>query len=154
MEVRAKLPEGSGVWPAIWTMGDAGLWPTCGEIDLMEYVGAEPDVLHSGIHFKDPELRQHRKIGDAWPIMQSLSNGFHIYALERTAERIDFFLDGRLIQSIHVEEAGQGADNPFQKPHYILLNLALGGWGGSVDESLLPHQYCIDYVRVYVKESE
>jgi beta-glucanase (GH16 family) len=155
LEVRAKLPEGSGVWPAIWTMGTvrAG-WPSCGEIDLMEYVGAEPDILHTGIHFKDLETGKHRKIGVKWPVTATLSADFHVYALERTAERIDFFLDDQLVQSITVDEVGPGADNPFRKPHYLLLNLALGGWGGEVDDALLPHQYRIDYVRVFEKETE
>jgi beta-glucanase (GH16 family) len=155
VEVRAKLPEGSGVWPAIWAMGDVRTgWPSCGEIDLMEYVGADPDILHSGIHFKDLETRKHRKIGVKWPVTAALSGDFHVYALERTAERIDFFLDDQLVQSIAVDEAGPGADNPFRKPHFLLLNLAMGGWGGEVDESLFPHKFWIDYVRVFTKESE
>ena len=151
MEVRAKLPEGGGVWPAIWTMGNAPGWPACGEIDLMEYIGAEPDILHSGIHFKDSKTGKRRNISDKWPVTAALSGDFHVYALERTAERIDFYLDDHLVQSIAVDEVGKGEDNPFRKPHYLLLNLAMGGWGGEVDDALFPQRYVIDYVRFFTR---
>jgi len=150
IEVRAKIPQGRGVWPAIWTLGtnvtQVG-WPRCGEIDIMEFVGKDPDQIHGTLHyFKDGKpASNHRGLKTDRPF-----DDFHNYAIEWTPERIDFFFDGRKYQSADISAADQSGINPFHAPHYLILNFALGGsWGGPIDDAMMPQQFVIDYVRVY-----
>lgn len=154
IEVRAKLPEGKGMWPAIWTLGDdihAVGWPRCGEIDIMEFVGKEPDAIHGTAHYsKDGK---HASSGNKTAIADP-ATGFHVYAVEWWPDRIDFFFDDRKYHSVPLDDAGPGEANPFRKPHYLILNLALGGdWGGPINDSKLPQKFVIDYVRVYQQEN-
>ena len=148
IEVRAKLPKGQGVWPAIWMLGtnigEVG-WPVCGEIDIMEYIGREPNTIHGTLHFAiDGE---HKSNGKAIDIPEPYAD-YHIYAAEWYPDRIDIFVDDNAYQSFPIDSAG--ADEAFRKPHYLLINLALGGsWAGELDDSILPQRYLIDYVRVY-----
>lgn len=152
-EFRAKLPKGKGVWPAIWMMGDdirtVG-YPKCGEIDVMEFIGdKEPKNTYSTLHF--PPLTNATKFkSSAGGKTQSetLSTEFHIYALEWFPDHIDFFLDTQKFHSVKFSDIGGG--EPFHKPFYILINLALGAqWPGPIDPNALPQQFLIDYVRVY-----
>jgi beta-glucanase (GH16 family) len=150
IEVRAKLPRGRGVWPAIWTLGidKKGLsWPACGEIDIMEFVGKETNNVHGTLNYAVDGKHQ----SDGYTFRTSRpSDDFHLYAIEWNTERIDFFFDTNKYRTVLIDKAGQGPDNPFRKPHYLLLNLALGGnWGGAIDDANLPQKYLIDYVRIY-----
>lgn len=152
IEVRAKLPKGQGVWPAIWTLGDnipqVG-WPSCGEIDIMEFVGKAPGEIHGNAHFRqngkhasDHKERKAKKI---------LGN-FHTYSIEWDAKFIHFAFDEKRYHTFRIEKAQTPDGNPFHKPHYLILNLALGGtWGGKIDDSIFPTRYLIDYVRIYQK---
>ena len=150
IEVRAKLPRGQGVWPAIWTLGaniEEINWPRCGEIDIMEYIGREPTTIHGTLHYAIDG--RHQGNGKSIEHPEPFTD-FHIYAAEWYPDRIDIFFDDNLYQSFNTDTAGEGEDNPFRKPHYLLINLALGGnWGGELDDSILPQRYLIDYVRVY-----
>ena len=150
IEVCAKLPQGKGVWPAIWTLGTnisrVG-WPACGEIDIMEFVGKEPGNIYGTLHYAIDGKHQSDggKIETAKPY-----DDFHIYALEWHSDRIDVFFDSKKYHTVLIDKAGKGEDNPFRKPHYILINFALGGsWGGPIDETVLPQKFLIDYVRIY-----
>ena len=150
IEVRAKLPRGKGVWPAIWTLGTnittVG-WPRCGEIDIMEFIGKDPGGIHGTIHYS--VHGRHQSNGGRLETNQPY-DGFHVYAVEWTPEQIDFYFDGKKYHSSPTGPAGQGAVNPFRAPHYLILNFALGGdWGGPFDDAILPQQFLIDYVRVY-----
>jgi beta-glucanase (GH16 family) len=150
IEVRAKLPEGKGVWPAIWMLGsdlpDVG-WPACGEIDMMEFVGKEPDNVYSTLHYR--ALGVHKSIQKRLATVHP-SGDFHVYTMEWYPDRIDFLFDGRRYQSVQTDEAGTGPENPFRKPQKLLINMALGGsWGGDIDDTMLPQKYLIDYVRIY-----
>ena len=150
IEVRAKLPQGKGVWPAIWMLGTNHAtvgWPRCGEIDIMEFVGKEPDRVHATLHFsKDGK---HASKGGTLTTRAPYDN-FHIYAVEWFPDHMDFFFDEQKYFTFQIDDAGAGPDNPFRKPHYLLINLALGGsWGGPMDDTVLPQKYLIDYVRVY-----
>jgi beta-glucanase (GH16 family) len=150
VEIRAKLPQGKGVWPAIWMMGTnraAIGWPRCGEIDIMEFVGKEPDKVHATMHWWGEG--KHQSLGGR-VVTQAPYDAFHIYAMEWFPDRMDFYFDDKKYFSYPVDKAGEGLDNPFRKPHYLLINLALGGsWGGPMDDAVLPQKYVIDYVRVY-----
>jgi beta-glucanase (GH16 family) len=154
IEVRAKLPAGKGVWPAIWTLGSSikkGVgWPRCGEIDLMELVGKQPDIIYGTIHyFADGK---HASKGGQVHVDHS-DAGFHIYAAEWTPSRIDLSVDGQEYFSFNTDLAANGGRNPFHEPQYLILNLALGGgWGGPIDDSIFPQRMTVDYVRVYQKQ--
>lgn len=156
IEVRAKVPQGKGMWPAIWMMGptiNKVGWPRCGEIDIMEYVGKDPDIIYANNHFANPEIKDkavHKSGGGGKIKIKGPYNDFHIYAIEWTEKEIKFFVDDKQYATFNIDMAGKGADNPFRKPHYLLLNLAMGGyWGGQVDDTLFPRKYEIDYVRYY-----
>ncbi|MCE5326522.1 MAG: glycoside hydrolase family 16 protein [Planctomycetaceae bacterium] len=151
IEVRAKLPQGKGVWPAIWTLGTSipkiG-WPRCGEIDIMEFVGHTPDKIHGTVHWAGPDGKHKSqghslKAGKPW-------EDFHVYAIEWTAEKIDFYFDETKYFTYKVSQADLATGNAFRKDHYLILNLALGGsWGGAIDDAIFPQRFEIDYVRVY-----
>jgi beta-glucanase (GH16 family) len=151
VEVRAKLPTGNGTWPAIWMLGaniDQVGWPSCGEIDIMENVGFDPLKIYGTIH-TDAGSGANAKganvtIANPW-------DDFHVYAMEWYADRIDVFVDGQKYFSYPNDGTGSRAW-PFDKPQYLLINLALGGsWGGQkgVDDARFPHLYYVDYVRIY-----
>lgn len=150
LEVRAKLPKGKGIWPAIWMMGTNRVtvgWPRCGEIDIMEFVGKDPNRVHATMHFHKDGKHSSKggKLETPAPY-----NDFHVYAVEWSSDRMDFFFDDRKYFSLQLDDVMTGPDNPFRKPHYLLINLALGGsWGGPMDDAVLPQQYLIDYVRYF-----
>ncbi len=156
VEVRAKLPRGRGMWPAIWMLGTSIRgqgWPKCGEIDIMEAVGHEPEKVFATVHWFGYDKGKHASLGGNLP-GQKPSDDFHIYAVEWFADRMDFYYDETKYFSYPVEKAGKDDTNPFHKPHYLLINLAIGGgWGGQkgIDDALFPQKYAIDYVRIYKK---
>ena len=150
IEVRAKLPQGKGVWPAIWMLGTniskVG-WSACGEIDIMEFVGKEPKGIHGTLHYA--VAGKHQSDGGSLATNQPFA-AFHNYAIEWTPERIDFLFDDIKYHSVPIAKADQDAGNPFRAPQYLILNFALGGsWGGPIDDAVLPQKFLIDYVRVF-----
>ena len=153
IEVRAKLPPGRGTWPAIWTLGtniSQVSWPACGEIDIMEFVGFDPGVIHANIHTKKYNHLQKNGKGSQIKI-PGASQDFHVYAVEWDAKQMDFFVDDKKYFTYTNEGSGQDAW-PYDHDQYLILNLAIGGaWGGQkgIDESRFPQRYYIDYVRVY-----
>jgi beta-glucanase (GH16 family) len=154
IEVRAQLPRGRGVWPAIWMLGanesQVG-WPRCGEIDIMEYVGFEPDTIHANIHTGKYNHNKKNGKGSTLKLPQPFES-FHNYSIEWSPEKIDFFVDDfKYFTYAREESAGQDAW-PFDQKCYLILNLAIGGeWGGmhGIDDSIFPQRFEIDYVRVY-----
>jgi len=152
IEVRAKLPTGQGMWPAIWMLGvnrDIG-WPACGEIDIMENVGFDPLTIHANVHTKAYNHVLGTNKGDKIKVTEP-SKHFHVYAIEWFADHIDFFVDKTKYFTFRNEGTGNDVW-PFGKPHYLILNAAYGGsWGGQkgTDDTILPQKYFIDYVRVY-----
>jgi beta-glucanase (GH16 family) len=154
IEVKAKLPTGVGTWPAIWMLGnvinEGTGWPACGEIDIMENVGYDPDTIHANIHTEAYNHAIKTNKGNRIGVAKPYEN-YNVYALEWFEDHMDFFLNDSLYFSFKNEGTGNSVW-PFDKPHYLLINFAVGGaWGGQkgLDEAILPQKYYIDYVRVY-----
>ncbi|WP_436418082.1 glycoside hydrolase family 16 protein [Petrimonas sulfuriphila] len=154
-EIKAKLPTGLGTWPAIWmlpTDWEYGGWPDSGEIDIMENVGYDPDTIVGSAHTKSYNhvLGTHKNgkiyVPDSY-------TGFHVYTLEWEEKEYRVYVDDQHYFTF-VNEGTSFAEWPFDKRFHLLLNLAVGGnWGGQkgIDDSLFPHHFYIDYVRVYQK---
>ncbi|HZH73356.1 MAG TPA: glycoside hydrolase family 16 protein [Mariniphaga sp.] len=154
VEVRALLPTGKGTWPAIWMLGNSiqkgTRWPDCGEIDIMENVGFDPDVVHANIHTKAYNHVLGTGKGNKIELHEPYKK-FYTYTIEWHPDRIEFYVDDDRYFVYENEKTGE-ATWPFDKPHYLILNLAIGGgWGGQkgIDQDIFPQKYLIDYVRVY-----
>ncbi len=149
MEIRAKLPQAVGTWPAFWTLGinhtSAG-WPGCGEIDIMEFWARKLHEMTSTVHWRKDG--KHQSDGGRLNVPESLGE-FHVYALEWNSERMDFFCDGNKYHTVPLAKLDDKGDNAFRKPHYILLNFALEGRGKKIDDTAFPQQFVVDYVRVF-----
>lgn len=150
VEARMKLPTGTGVWPAFWMLGAEGRWPDCGEIDIMEYVGYQPSVHHSALHtrssFGNTVNKKEIEI-------KNLEKEFHVYGISWDKDKIEFYIDDpNKPFYVYSPQEKNAKTWPYDKPHYILLNFAVGGdWGGrmGVDNSVFPQEFVIDWVRVY-----
>lgn len=153
VEVRAKLPVGKGLWPAIWTMGVKGRHPDCGEIDVMEWVQEQFSSIWSTVHFKGRELVPANQRYSLYTAPEVTDGQWHLFGMVWTAETITFTFDDQPFFTFQVDVANRpDGTNPFRQPHYLKLNLALGSeanWGGPLDESLLPAAFVIDYVRIW-----
>lgn len=162
LQVRAKIPTDPGAWPAIWLLGYGLPWPANGEIDVMEYypVKGVPSLLANAAWASDKphdavwssatvSLDSVRAVDPRW------DDDYHVWTLDWTPEYIRIYVDDLLINDIDITATvngsggGQGI-NPFTRPHFLLLNLAVGGSkGGEPDFSRFPLEYDIDYVRLY-----
>ena len=155
-EIRAKLPGGRGVWPAIWMLGsNIGTvdWPESGEIDIMEHVGFDKDTIVGTVHTKAYNHVKGTQKGKKVFIKNPYTE-FHLYGIEWTPEKIDFLLDNEVYYTI-TNEHKTTAEWPFDAPFYLLLNVAVGGnWGGQkgVDPTVFPAAMEVDYVRVYTNK--
>lgn len=155
MEVRAKLPTGKGAWPAIWTLGtnryEVG-WPASGEIDIMEWLGWNPLYVYGSLHKADASGKDAGHISIS-PAIPDLSDAFHTYVLEWDEKEIRISVDNFNYAVYRASDMPAGEWQPFTKPHFLLLNLALGGTSGlEVDYSKFPFTFTVDYVRYYKKE--
>ncbi len=153
MEVKARIPQGRGNWPAIWmlpTKNSYGGWPRSGEIDIMEHVGYDQGNMHGTVHTESFNHTKGTQKGDSVQIAD-ISDQFHVYAIEWTKDQIDFFMDDTKYHTF--KNTGNGSEDwPFDQPFYMILNLAIGGnWGGKmgIANDIFPNRLEIDYVRVY-----
>ena len=154
-EIRAKIPAGRGTWPAIWMLGknisSAG-WPKCGEIDIMEHVGFDPGQVHGTVHTEAYNHNKGTQKGQQTTVPTAMTD-FHVYAVDWTADQIDFLVDGTVYYTVTRAALGNDtAEWPFVQPFFLILNVAVGGgWGGQkgVDETIWPRRMEVDYVRVY-----
>lgn len=153
VEARAKLPYGTGTWPAIWmlpTNWEYGGWPASGEIDIMEHVGYDQGIVHGTVHTEAFNHGIGTQKGDSIAVGDVHEN-FHVYAIDWTPEKIDFIVDNEVYHTFRNEKKGF-EEWPFDKPFHLLLNMAVGGnWGGArgVDTTIWPQRMEVDYVRVY-----
>jgi len=152
VDIRAALPKGQGIWPALWMLGeniDEVSWPKCGEIDIMEKIGGSGNekTVHGTAHWDNSG--QHASYGGS----QTISSGnfldeFHVFSIIWTPESITWYIDDVEFHVIDITPSGL---NEFQKEFHLLINLAVGGnWPGSPDGSTIFSQYLIvDYIRVF-----
>src|SRR5581483_9638582 len=155
MEARIKIPRGQGMWPAFWTLGtniDAVNWPACGEIDIMENIGAEPATVHGTAH--GPGYSGGSGIGAPFALSggAAFADDFHVFAVEWETNRLRWYVDGQLYFTLTPANLPPGAPWAFAQPQFLLLNVAVGGnWPGSPNSSTtFPQRMTVDYVRVYV----
>lgn len=154
LEVRAKVPTGSGAWPAFWALGSnitTVQWPTAGEIDVMEVVGKEPTIVHGTLHGPKADTSSY-SVARQVDTGKDLSTAFHVYGADWSPTSITFTLDGKpygTVTKADVEAAG--GTWVFTHSFYLLLNLAVGGDypGNPLPSATWPQSYTIDYVRVY-----
>lgn len=152
-EIRAKVPDGVGTWPAFWSLGadypDVG-WPESGELDVMEVVGADLNHLIGTLHFPDDQA-EHVFLQTAKDVSEPLSEDFHVYAMEWDDEDVVWSLDGDEYGRVSRSEVEEAGDWVFDGPFYLVLNLAIGGvLGGPVGiDTVFPQEFVVDYVRVY-----
>jgi beta-glucanase (GH16 family) len=163
IDVRAKLPNSKGTWPAIWTLGTsigeqgnyhgttAGNvgWPECGEIDIMEQDGEEKEKIYGTFHWADINSGNQASYGETKNISElnisDVTTNFHVYSLVWTSQSLIVFVDNKLVAQLI-----NNFNVPFDNPHYLLLNIAMGGTlGGSIPESFSEDIMEVDYVRFY-----
>jgi beta-glucanase (GH16 family) len=153
IEGRMKIPFGQGIWPAFWMLGEGFPnypWPQCGEIDIMENIGKEPAIVHGTVH--GPGYSGAASIGGQLPLATGrYADDFHVYAVEWREDRIEFSVDGRVYHRVTKATLPAGGKWVFDRPHFLLLNLAVGGhWPGYPDATTtFPQEFIVDWVRVY-----
>ena len=154
IDVRAKLPQGQGIWPAIWLLGadiDQNNWPKCGEIDIMELRGQEPNKFLTTMHFAKPDGTRAMK-GSPDQVLASgnFSDAFHTFSLVRSKDQMRFFLDGNLYYTFTPSDVN-GNSYPFNNPFFVILNVAVGGdfLGSPNASTVFPQRMEVDYVRYY-----
>jgi beta-glucanase (GH16 family) len=171
VEMRAKLPNWEGMWPAFWLLGaniDEIGWPNCGELDILEHgdyvkdsTSNDPGLISSAVHYGPQDYsRQTTSVPNkifydtgqerfirSEKIIQKPFDEFHTYSMQWSPDKIQFFID----EEMHLEFPMQAQHSPFDKPFFLLLNLAVGGhWtDGYVAPGFTQATYEIDYVRVY-----
>jgi len=152
-EARIKTPYGPGIWPAFWMLGannETVAWPQCGEIDIMELKGHQPSINHGSLH--GPGYSGASAITDTYALLNDrFDNGYHIFAVEWDADKIDFFVDGYLYQRVSKSTVTSKGEWVYDHPFYLILNVAVGGnfAGFPTSETPFPQKMTIDYVRVY-----
>jgi beta-glucanase (GH16 family) len=158
LEASIKLPAGKGIWPAFWLLGDnvdtLG-WPKCGEIDILETIGA-PSTMYSTIHGPGYSGAHGISAKFELPAGETVNSSFHTYAVEWAPNGIKFFFDNHLVVERTPADLPPNTTWVYDHPFFIILNLATGGyWPGNPDETtVFPQQMLVNYVRVYSKNSE
>ena len=152
IDIRAKLPEGQGIWPAIWMLGsniDEVSWPATGEIDIMELVGHEPARSHGTAHFGNAgEGSQFR--GNSFTLREDFSERLHVFSLLWKNNSIQWYVDETLFHSINADDTA-GYSYPFNREFFFIMNVAVGGnWPGEPDDTtVFPQSMEVDYIRVF-----
>lgn len=149
IEARIKIPAGQGLWPAFWMLGaniDKVDWPACGEIDIMEHINTD-STFYGTLHWVN-----NQKVS-AGNQLRAAPEDFHVYSIEWNADSINWMLDGTRYHSVEIKNNINSTEE-FHKPFFILLNLAIGGdWPGqTIDQSKIPAEMLVDFVRVYQKK--
>jgi len=156
IDIRAKLPKGQGVWPAIWMLGaniDSRGWPGCGEIDIMELVGHEPKKVHGTVHYGRPSPDNKFTGGSSVAPKDDFSERFHVFTLVWHPNALYWYVDDFLYFEITPDKLGN-EQYPFNNDFFFIMNVAVGGnWPGNPDETtVFPQRMEVDYIRVFERE--
>ena len=156
-EMRGRIDTRDGLWPAFWSLGIEGSWPSCGEIDIMEY--------YRGILLANAAWATEKRWTPKWddtkkPITEfndpNWSGKFHVWRMDWDSDSIKLYVDDLLLNTVDLKETfnkDTEGKNPFRQPHYIILNLAIGGTvGGDPSKTEFPAKFEVDYVRIYQKQ--
>jgi beta-glucanase (GH16 family) len=156
-EMRGRIDTRAGMWPAFWMLGARGPWPANGEIDIMEY--------YRGMLLANAAWASGRRWTPIWddvrkPITEfddpDWSAKFHVWRMDWDADSIKLYVDDLLLNEIDVTKTfnkDRDGKNPFRHPHYMILNLAIGGTsGGDPSKTDFPARFEVDYVRVYRRQ--
>jgi beta-glucanase (GH16 family) len=152
IEARLKLPQTQGIWPAFWLLGnDIGTagWPGCGELDIMEHVGFEPNITHGAMH--GPNYSGNTPFAGTNYLNESVSANYHVYAIEWNSTSVRWFMDGNLFYTVNKSQVQSFGNWVFDHPMFLILNVAVGGnWPGNpTGSSVFPQRMYVDYIRVY-----
>lgn len=154
VDVRAALPEGKGLWPAVWMLGsniDAVAWPACGEIDIMELTGDLPNRVLGTVHYGANVNEHQYKTGSKYLTgTDNFQDEFHVFSIVWEADLIEFYVDDELYHTI-MPASLNGAPYPFNKNFFFIMNVAVGGnLPGNPDASTaFPQFMIVDYIRVF-----
>ncbi len=158
VDIRAVLPEGQGVWPALWMLGgniSEVSWPRCGEIDIMEIVGHEPNRLHGTVHYANSN-GDHILNGESTVLSggKKFSDEFNVFSVIWVENQIDFYLNDVKYHTVTKNSLGAQNPYPFNDPFFFIFNVAVGGnWPGSPDATtMFPQHMIVDYIRVFQPE--
>ena len=154
VDFRAKLPEGKGIWPALWMMGqdfpEVG-WPKCGEIDIMELIGSQAQIVHGTAHFPDANgQRDFRGASTFLPGAVKFSEEFHVFSILWRENKIEWLVDGNSFFVLEPDDL-DGGEWPYNDAFFFIMNVAVGGdWPGSPNATtVFPQRMIVDYVRLY-----
>jgi beta-glucanase (GH16 family) len=149
IECRAKVAPGKGLWSAFWALGNniqEVPWPGCGEIDILENIGAQPNRVFGTVHV--PGASKESGLSGGVYLHHPPADGFHIFSVDWEPDRLTWQVDGLPYHSL--TRADLGKKWIFDHPFYLMLNLAVGGWlGGELDPRALPSDFVVDFVRWY-----
>jgi beta-glucanase (GH16 family) len=153
IDIRAILPKGKGIWPALWLLPQNnafGGWPRSGEIDLMELVGHEPNKVYGTLHYGPGPGSTQISRGYTLPGGATFNDEYHVFSLEWKEDQIKWFVDGNLFSTVQKNDLGSN-NYPFNEEFYLIFNLAVGGnWPGNPDATtVLPQWMVVDYIRLY-----
>jgi beta-glucanase (GH16 family) len=156
-EMRGQIDTRAGLWPAFWTLGVEGRWPACGEVDIMEYYEG---TLLANVGWASENRGLSKWDSVRKPIAEfndpNWSKKFHIWRMDWDDEKIEIYVDDILLNTTNLDETfnkDTNGKNPFRQPHFVLLNLAIGGTrGGDPSETEFPARFEVDYVRIYQKQ--
>ena len=163
IESRISFPGGQGTWPAFWMLGNTGNWPACGEIDIIEHIGAQPRRASFAVHTTMKNGDNGKNWSNTHFFDYSLAGEFHTYGIEWCKEEengkdcIRFMVDDVVYATIWEEQIDSKQYWPFNSDQYIIFNLAIGGnMGGTVDDSIFNNDVImyVDWVRVYQREEK
>ncbi|HEV8283047.1 MAG TPA: family 16 glycosylhydrolase [Chitinophagaceae bacterium] len=153
VDIRAKLPKGKGIWPALWMLGtniSSVGWPACGEIDMMELLGNEITKSYGTLHY-GASAATHGSKGNFYTLSSgSFYDQFHVFSMEWKQDQVKLYVDNNLYLTVNKTDLGS-APYPFNAPFFFIFNVAVGGnWPGSPDATTtFPQRMIVDYIRVY-----
>jgi len=157
IDIRASLPKTQGIWPALWMLGDSFWqqgWPSCGEIDIMEMLGHQPDKVygtaHWGPNFSQRQLKERSIFSGP---EGNFNERFHVFSIIWEEDKIEWYLNDQRFNTLTPADMN-GFNYPFNEPFFFIFNIAVGGiWPGNPDQTtIFPQHMIVDYIRVFQKE--